>query len=53
MEIFPVPFRWVYYMAKEVYKCKGKNEYMRKQDHWDYYELVRQLTLDYKEAEQE
>ena len=52
LAIFPVPFRWNYYLAKVVYNCKkvdAKDE--RKQDTLKYYSLVRQLILNKRDEE--
>ena len=52
LEIFPVPFRWNFYLAKAVYRCKKVNATdERKQDTLKYYSLVRQLILNKKEEE--
>ena len=52
LEIFPVPFRWNYYLAKAVYRCKKINaKEERKQETLKYYSLVRQLILNKKEEE--
>ena len=50
LEIFPVPFRWTYYIAKAVYKCKDSS-HATKQDHSEYYALVRRLILEIRETE--
>ena len=50
LAIFPVPFRWNYYLAEAVYGCKKvKDE--QKQDTLKYYSLVRQLILNKKEED--
>ena len=52
LAIFPVPFRWNYYLAKVVYGCKKVNAKEEgKQDTLKYYSLVRQLILNKKEEE--
>ena len=52
LQIFPVPFRWTYYIAKAVYKCKtSAGRHANKQDNLKYYKLVRRLILDNREAE--
>ena len=47
-----MPFRWIYYIAKGVYKCKTSNgTHANKQDNLKYYKLVRRLIRDNIEAE--
>eukprot|EP00091_Calanus_sinicus_P011228 TRINITY_DN25497_c0_g1_i1.p1 TRINITY_DN25497_c0_g1~~TRINITY_DN25497_c0_g1_i1.p1 ORF type:complete len:156 (+),score=36.72 TRINITY_DN25497_c0_g1_i1:39-470(+) len=50
LEIFPVPFRWTYYIAKFVYKNKASSgRHANKQDHMKYYKLLRRLIIDMRE----
>jgi len=49
-EIFPVPFRWIYYIAKAVYKSKG-SKHTSPRDHMKYYSLLRRLILEYREEQ--
>eukprot|EP00092_Neocalanus_flemingeri_P022995 GFUD01024927.1.p1 GENE.GFUD01024927.1~~GFUD01024927.1.p1 ORF type:complete len:782 (-),score=177.44 GFUD01024927.1:193-2538(-) len=52
LEIFPVPFRWIYYLARAVYNSKKeKNQDPIKQDKKKYFFLVRELILNKQEAE--
>ena len=54
MEIFPVPFRWLYWVAKAVYKCKKSDRLEPyKQDKKKYFLLLRELILNKQEAEYE
>ena len=44
--VFPTPFRWIYYVAKYVYRCRqpesrGKTEVMLKKK--KYFELLKKL----------
>jgi len=50
--IFPVPFRWAYYLGKTVYRCKGSKE-AKTLDHFEYYELVRRIILEKRDAQEE
>ena len=49
-EIFPVPFRWIYYIAKAVYKSKG-SKHTCPRDHMKYYSLLRRLVLEHREEQ--
>ena len=51
-EIFPVPFRWIYYIAKAVYKAKG-SKHTKTRDHLKYYNLLHKLILEHREQESE
>ena len=53
-ETFPMPFRWIYWLAKIVYKCKKKN-YVEaaKQDKQKYFFLLRELILNKQESDKE
>ena len=50
LQIFPVPFRWIYYLAKAVYKCK-KIDHANKQDKKKYFCLLRELIVNRQKAE--
>ena len=49
-----MPFRWIYWLAKIVYKCK-KNNYAEsaKQDKQKYFFLLRELILNKQESDKE
>ena len=49
-EIFPVPFRWIYYIAKAVYKSKGL-KHRQTRDHLKYYNLLHKLVREHRERE--
>eukprot|EP00092_Neocalanus_flemingeri_P014695 GFUD01015857.1.p1 GENE.GFUD01015857.1~~GFUD01015857.1.p1 ORF type:complete len:290 (-),score=51.62 GFUD01015857.1:8-784(-) len=52
VEIFPAPFRWIYYLAKSIYRCKKINDQAsNKQDKMKYFCLLRELILNKQEAE--
>ena len=52
LKIFPVPFRWTYYVAKAIYKFKSSNvKHANKQDNLKYHKLLRRLILDNTEAQ--
>eukprot|EP00092_Neocalanus_flemingeri_P012459 GFUD01013432.1.p1 GENE.GFUD01013432.1~~GFUD01013432.1.p1 ORF type:complete len:765 (-),score=167.64 GFUD01013432.1:60-2354(-) len=53
LEIFPVPFRWIYYLARAVYACKKEKKDPIKQDKKKYFWLLRELILNKQEAEYE
>ena len=49
LQIFPVPFRWIYYVAKAVYKCK-KTGHDNKQDKKKYFCLLHKLIINRQKA---
>ena len=50
--IFPVPFRWFYYLAKTVYTHKkNKDQDLIKQDEKKYFCLLRELILNKQAAD--
>ena len=53
-EIFPAPFRWIYWMAKAVYNCKKSRSLETvRQDKQRYFLLLRELILNKQESEYE
>ena len=54
-EIFPAPFRWIYWIAKAVYNCKKSGPMMEpyRQDKQKYFFLLRELILNKQDSEYE
>ena len=50
--IFPVPFRWFYYLARTVYTHKkNKDQDLIKEDEKKYFYLLRELILNKQAAD--